>query len=122
MIVESDPKPLERIWKKTLHTAPMRLQKMIMKLQLNNLQIMYVPAKALLHIVDALIHAYVRETGDPLIDEDLSVNMIDTIPVSSHYIHTIQQETPKDPTLQTLMDVVWNRWPVVPRQAPHCIC
>jgi hypothetical protein len=38
VIVESDHKPLETIWKKPLHTAPMRLQKMIMKLQLYNLQ------------------------------------------------------------------------------------
>ena len=85
MIVESDRKPLETIWRKKnpLHTAPMRLQKMIMKLQLYNSQIMYVPGRAL-HIADTLTRAYVTETGDhPLIHEDLSVNMIDIIPVSS---------------------------------------
>jgi len=56
-----------------------------MKLHLYNLRIMYVPDKTL-HISDALSRAYVSETGDPPVNEDLSVNMIDIIRVSSQTI------------------------------------
>jgi len=68
-----------------LHTAPMGLQIMIMKLQLNNLRIIYVPGKVL-HIADEQSRAHVTETGNPLVDEDLSVNMTDIIPILSQKI------------------------------------
>jgi len=82
---------------------------------------MYVSCKPL-HIADPLSRAYVTETGDPLVDEDLSLNLIDIILVSSQKVDIIQLETSNVPTLQTLLDVVMNGWHAERRQAPHCIC
>ena len=44
--VESDHKPIESIWKKPLHTAPPRIQRMLLQLQKYDLQIEFpIPIK-----------------------------------------------------------------------------
>lgn len=58
--VESDHKPLESVFKKGLHKAPPRLQKMLMRLQAFDLCVTYKPGKDL-HIADTLSRAYLRE-------------------------------------------------------------
>lgn len=68
--VESDRKPLESIFKSSLHQAPMRLQSMLLRLQKYSLRVTYKPGKQL-HIADALSCAYLRET-----EEELLVNCI----------------------------------------------
>lgn len=50
--VESDHKPLESIFKKSLHQAPLRLQHMLLTLQRYNLKVTYKPGKEM-HIADA---------------------------------------------------------------------
>lgn len=55
--VESDHKPLESIFKKSLHQAPPRLQRMLLRLQRYTLKVAYKPGKEM-HIADALSQAY----------------------------------------------------------------
>ena len=116
--VETDHRPLEAIFKKPLHVAPMRLQKMMMKLQLYRLTVTYVPGKQL-HIADALSRAFVSDTGDPLIEDDLSVNMVSIVPVSHGKLDMIRNETAADHSLQQLRDVVLQGWPSQRSQTPH---
>jgi len=54
--IHSDHKPLETIFKKTLITAPKRLQRMLLQLQKYNLLVMYKPGKRM-YIADMLSRA-----------------------------------------------------------------
>lgn len=73
--VESDHKPLESIFKKPLHQAPMRLQRMLLRLQRYSLKVTYRPGKEL-HIADALSRAFLKEQREDLLEKDLEVNMV----------------------------------------------
>ena len=54
--IETDHKPLETILRKPLHTAPARLQRMIMSIQKYPISVTYRPGKEL-HIADTLSRA-----------------------------------------------------------------
>ncbi|CAC5382863.1 unnamed protein product [Mytilus coruscus] len=68
-VIESDHKPLVAIFDKPLYRTP-RLQRMLMKLQRYGLRIVYVPGK-LMFISDALSRAYLPDSNDKLIDDEL---------------------------------------------------
>lgn len=73
--VESDHKPLKSIFKKPLRQAPMRLQRMLLRLQKYNVSVTYKPGKEL-HTADALSRAYLHEHKKDLLEEELQVNWI----------------------------------------------
>ena len=110
--VESDHKPLESIFKKPLYMAPMRLQKMLLKLQPYNLQVKYRPGREL-YIADALSRVYSPNEGSTLVEEDLSVNMFDVfeLAVSPAKLEKIKAETDAEETMQHLRDVILSGWP-----------
>ena len=62
VIIESDHKPLETIFKKQLEKAPARLQNMLLKLQKYNLKVVYKKGKEM-YIADALSRAYLSDTS-----------------------------------------------------------
>lgn len=62
VIVHNDHKPLVSIHKKPISKAPMRLQRMLMRLQKYDYDIIYVPGKDL-HLADALSRASLVHTG-----------------------------------------------------------
>ena len=64
VIIESDHKPLETIFKKQLEKAPARLQNMLLKLQKYNLKVVYKKGKEM-YIADALSRAYTNSDPDP---------------------------------------------------------
>ena len=68
VLVTSDHKPLEYIFNKPLHQAPLRLQKMLLALQRYELRIVYKPGKELF-IADALSRNYLEETKEKLVQE-----------------------------------------------------
>ena len=59
--VETDHKPLEEIFKKSLCNAPARLQRLLLRLQRYNLQVRYKEGP-LMFIADTLSRAYPRGT------------------------------------------------------------
>ena len=71
--VETDHKPLQSILKKPLHQAPMRLQRIILKIQKYPLVVRYRPGKELL-IADTLSRAYLPNENPSILDEELEVN------------------------------------------------
>lgn len=81
-VVESDHKPLESIFKKSLHQTPVRLQRMLLRLQKYSLQVTYRPGKEL-HIADTLDRAFLNEQTEELLENELEVNMITSqLPIS----------------------------------------
>lgn len=109
--VESDHKPLESIFKKPLHQAPMRLQRMLLRLQKYNIAVTYKPGKEL-HIADALSRAYLREQREDLLEEELQVNWITPqLPISEEKLEMFRNATAQDPVLQELKNMTMRGWP-----------
>ena len=109
--VESDHKPLESIFKKPLHQAPMRLQRMLLRLQKYNISVSYKPGKEL-HIADALSRAYLREQKEDLLDEELQVNWITPqLPISEEKLEVFRNATAQDSVLQELKNMTMRGWP-----------
>ncbi|XP_024119581.1 uncharacterized protein K02A2.6 [Oryzias melastigma] len=109
--VESDHKPLESIFKKSLHQAPMRLQRMLLRLQRYSLKVNYKPGKEL-HIADTLSRAFLKESTEDLLEKELEVNMITPqLPMSEEKLKTFKEATEQDPELQRLKDRVQRGWP-----------
>ena len=65
--VESDHKPLQAIFKKSLLAAPGRLQRMILRLQKYNINVIYKPGSQM-YVADHLSRAYLEDQGEP--DDD----------------------------------------------------
>jgi len=68
--VESDHKPLQAIFKKSVLAAPCRLQRMLLRLQRFNLDVTYKPGSQM-YIADHLSRAYLPSLGEE--DEEFQV-------------------------------------------------
>src|SRR5436190_1919486 len=66
VLVETDHKPLESIFKKPLISAPKRLQRMLMRLQRYNFNVIYKPG-SLLFVADFLSRSPIQDVS---IEED----------------------------------------------------
>lgn len=126
--VETDHKPLEVILKKSLLTAPKRLQRMMLRLQKYDLEVFYKKGTEM-YLADTLSRAYEMSTnGDKQLDEVLQVsdlekelediNVLQSIPMPPEKLKRFQEETLRDPELQTLMQVVNKGWPESKRELP----
>ena len=119
--IETDHKPLLAIHRKPLYQATPRLQRMLMKLQRYDVHLTYVPGKEM-YISDALSRAYLEESTETLIDEDLDVNFVEReLPMTSEKIAQLKQHTATDEQLQLLADIVAKGWPEKRRAVPHSI-
>lgn len=111
ILVESDHKPLEAIFKKALYQAPSRLQRMLLRLQRYSLNIVYKPGKEM-HIADALSRAFLNEQTEDLLGEELEVNWVtQQLPVSEEKLNMFREATAADPEMQLLHKVAMNGWP-----------
>lgn len=108
--VESDHKPLEAVFKKGLHKAPSRLQRMLMRLQSFNLQVSYKPGKDLF-IADTLSRAFLNEQTEVL-EEELEINVLSTnLPISEDKMAQFKRATADDNELQQVKNAVMSGWP-----------
>ena len=97
--VESDHKPLQSIFKKSLLAAPSRLQRMLLRLQRYNLDVQYKP-ESQMYIADHLSRAYLSQQGDQSHDEfqvfalELEeINPLDTVKITSERLVQLQKAT-----------------------------
>ena len=74
MSVETGHKPIEAIYKKPLYLAPVRLQRMIMKLQRYDLRVQYKKGSEL-YFADTLSRAHLPDTSKN-VDEDFEISMV----------------------------------------------
>ena len=66
--VNTDDKPLVPIFTKPIHTAPKRLQRMLLRLQKYNLRVEYLPGSQM-YIADMLSRAHLKSTGKSHLSE-----------------------------------------------------
>ncbi len=103
VLVENDHKPLEIILKKSLHDAPPRLQRMLLRLQKYDFVIKHKPGKDLV-VADTLSRAPLPDT-DPAIDKEISCyvyTLLSTLPVTDEMMARLKRATSEDESLQQL--------------------
>ena len=119
-VVESDHKPLEMICLKNLISAPVRLQRMLLRLQQYDMVIMYWPGKEML-LTDALSRLPLRANNSE-IKLNLRVDTISFAAFSSSQLTKTAMETQKDPILSTVHWLTLNGWPRVQRYVLRVAC
>ena len=123
IFVETDHKPLESIFKKSLLSAPCRLQRMLLRLQRFNLSISYKPGWQMFlahHLSRAAQHETLKseesfqvfslklETLDPML----------ALTITPERLEQLQRSTGQDDTLQTLKTTILTGWPMQKEEVP----
>ena len=125
--VESDHKPLETILKKSLLSAPKRLQRMMLRLQKFDIDVVYKQGP-LMYMADTLSRATTHKSGDnkqlemaevlsiqearsEVESEVERINMLENLAVQDGTLNKIKQATKTDKTLQALVAVIKKGWP-----------
>ena len=125
--VHTDHQPLETIFKKPLSNAPRRLQRMMLKLQINQFTVRYKKGKEL-YVADTLSRAAVADHHQSLssIKQEyevfrLELAEMDFVPnrVTADTLMRIRRETAEDPVLAALHTVIMNGWPSERKEAPE---
>ena len=121
--VETDHKPLKSIFKKSLLSAPCRLQRMLLRLQRFNLTVKYKPGSQML-LADHLSRAAQHETSRPeesfqVFSLELeSLDPMQALKVTPERLDQLQRSTSHDDTLQTLKTTILTGWPMQKDQVP----
>ena len=120
--VESDHKPLEAISRKPLHSAPRRLQRMLLRLHNYDTVIEYRKG-ADLHIADTLSRAYLAsvthtEEFVSFMDELAHTTSGHDVNLSRPALCDIRRHTQDDDSLQALIRVLRSGWPDSKRSLP----
>ena len=114
--VYNDHKPLEAIFKKPLNAAPMRLQRMLLRLQCYNLNVKYRSGPEMF-LADELSRAYLPLSSENTTEySDLKFNMLDYIPVTPERYEDIQMRTAKE--LSLLCATIQTGWPINRQEVP----
>ena len=112
---ETDHKPLITLFTKPLNQCPLRVQRMMLRLQKYDLNVYYTPGKYLV-TADALSRSVSNQTAtekESLVDAvQLWVDtVVTTMPISDHRMSEIQRETQRDPELLSVMQAIVGGWP-----------
>ena len=111
--VETDHAPLVRIMEKPLYQVPLRLQKMRMKLQGYDFQLIAKKGTEI-PVADALSRAHLRDTAPVINVFTVSSSEIANVTrLSSPRLEEIKEKTVSDPELQAVINVVISPegWP-----------
>lgn len=118
-VVETDHQPLVTILKKPIHTAPARLQRMLLQLQAYDITLIYKQGKHM-YLADTLSRSPDTSASQTSATteafEVMSVSYISTARLEELRTHTAQ-----DQVLQTLSTVIQHGWPDKERQLPLAI-
>ena len=115
-VVQTDHKPLESIMRKPLHTAPARLQKMLIQLQrYPEIEVRYIKGKDMC-LADPLSRAFLPGTESNKIDKKMEVNMLSTKPISSSICDELVKGTEEE--LFLLQDQIMQGWPSYKSEVP----
>ena len=118
--VETDHKPLVSIVRKSLTSAPPRLQRMLLRLQRYEIKMRYKPGKEMI-IADTLSRAYLTDkdiNNDQMNDEieGFVHAVVNIIPVSEEGLEQIRKEIARDETMQILTSTIRTGWPETRKQ------
>lgn len=127
IMVESDHKPLQAIFKKPIHSAPCRLQRMLLRLLRYNLDVSYKKGSQMF-LADHLSRATIAEEKEDENPDEFQVfaaeleklNPFDAtrIKLSPERLVQLQTCTAQDPVLMTLKTTVITGWPELREQVP----
>ena len=106
VLVESCHKPLEMIHKKALQAAPKHLQRILLRAQRYDINIVY--KKGHMYTADTLSRAYLQGNDQcEAVEKELeTVHMADHLPISDDIFKEIQRNTESADTLNTLKNVI----------------
>jgi len=116
--VNTDHKPLESIFQKPISLAPPRLQRMLLRLRMYNLEVKYVGASSVL-LADTLSRL-VKPGSDPSVP-DLDVSITQVLKIRPTHLESLQEETKSDPVLSQLADYIISGWPGSMNELPEPI-
>ena len=103
--VESDHKPLQSIFKKSLLSAPGRLERMILRLQKYNINVVYKPGPQM-YLADRLSRAYLADQGEPRDEFQVfaleleEINPLNNVKITSERLAQLQKATEQDSIMQ----------------------
>ena len=120
VIIESDHKPLETIFKKQLEKAPARLQNMLLKLQKYNIKVVYKKGKEM-YLADTLSRAYPSNTTTEEETFDYQVMTLETAAtaISPPRYEELIDATANDDTLSKVSAIInHGNWPSKFNTAP----
>ena len=116
-VVQSDHKPLEAIFQKSIASTTPRLQRMLLRLLEYNITVQYTPGKQM-YIADTLSRSYLEKEPPSSVEREIaedtviSINTIITdAPVSNSRIEKIRQECARDEEMQLLREYLHNGFP-----------
>ena len=123
--VQTDHQALETIFKKPLHSAPRRLQKMMIRLQRYNIRVTYKKGTSLM-LADTLSRAPLptvndsKQTNFEIFRIDIDSNITNPR-VTSETLKDVKAATTSDPTLCSLNRVIITGWPSRKSELPHSL-
>ena len=119
--VESDHQPLEMIMKKSLNSAPKRLQRMLLQLQKFNLTVQYKKGR-LMHLADTLSRAYLSETHCCTVAAECAdIDHTSTLALPPERVQQFQQASANDPVLIELRRTIQQGWPASKPDVPDIL-
>ena len=113
--IETDHRPLTAIVNKPLHSAPARLQRMLLQLQKYDLKFIYKKGIAF-YVADTLSRSYIDDKTDPDVDEQ--VDILSLISISPARMAELQKHTLADPVMQKVTHFISNGWPAKSKSVP----
>ena len=104
----SDYEPLESIMKKALASAPKRLQRMMMRLQKYDINLIYLPGKNFL-LADTLSRVY-RRTTNGRHDDFQHVHALQYMAMTDSRLEAIRVATEADQVMTALKQIILKSW------------
>lgn len=123
VLVESDHKPLETIFKKPFDQCPARIQRMKLANQRYDLEIKYKPGKELL-LADALSRNYLNIKENNFYESEIELYahcIVRDFPITLEKKEIFQKETEVDSDLQLLIEYINNGWPINKKLIPQSV-
>lgn len=111
--VETDHRPLITLFKKSLVEVPTRLQRLMLKIQVYDLQVEYKQGSKMF-IADTLSRAALPETSVDELDEDIVIHvnfLIKNLPISEQKTESLIKATNEDKCMQLLKMYYKQGWP-----------
>jgi hypothetical protein len=115
IVVETDHQPLITIVNKPLHTAPTRLQKMLLQLQRYNFTLVYKPGKEL-YIADTLSRAYLPNTDT---EEEDGFEVMELMCISERRAEQLREVSQECDIHKELSKNILNGWPENSNRLPQ---
>ena len=108
IVVHTGHKPLQTIFQKPISLAPSRLQRMLLRLSIYNVQVEYVGSKSVL-FADTLSRLVDPNKAKEIPGLDISIAQV--IKVEPAQLVSLQEETKTNRTLVELSNLITTGWP-----------